>query len=320
MIRLSDLRYSLRLWTHHSTLVVVAGLSLGLGIGATTTMYSVVNRVAHYELGFADVDRLAILWSTDTERGVPQQPPNWEIVHALLEHGHSFEAFGFFQGGGAPVTLSGTAETSRVSQMPVDVNALKVVGVPPLLGRTYRPEDFADLIKQKEARSIVVSHDTWQRRLGGAKGVIGTSIHVDGEPRTVIGVMPRGFALVPWEDDMAFWAANDLSKIPEARWMIAVGRLKPGVSMASAQAEATAISRQILEARGEKPGSAGARVELLHEAFFGQARNGLTFLLGRSASSCSSPVPTWLICCWRPERRGRRSWRCAPRWGRAASG
>ena len=62
--------------------------------------------------------------------------------------------------------------------------------------------------------------------------------------------------------------------------MMAVGRLKPGVSVAAAQAEATAISRQIIEARGEKPGSAGARVVLLHEAFFGGARNGLTFLLG----------------------------------------
>ena len=137
------------------------------------------------------------------------------------------------------------------------------------------------MVKQKEARSIVISYDTWQRRLGGAADVIGTSIHVDGEPRTVIGVMPKGFALVPWEDDVAFWAANDLRRIPEARWMIAVGRLKPGVSLAAAQAEATAISRQVLEARGEKPGgTARAQVVPIHEAFFGDAANGLTFLLG----------------------------------------
>ena len=282
MIQLSDVRYALRLWRRHPTLVLVAGLSLGLGVGATATMYSVVNRVAHYELGFADVDRLAVLWSTDTERGTRDrdQPPTFEIVQAVLEHGQSFEAFGFFQGGGAPVTLSGTTETRRVSQMPVDGNGLAVVGVPPLLGRTYRPEDFDDLIKQKEARSIVVTHDTWQGLLGGARDVIGTSIRVDGEPRTVIGVMPKGFSLIPWADDIAFWAANDLRKIPQARWMIAVGRLKPGVSVAAAQAEATAISRQVLEARGEKPGGAGARVVPLHEAFFGDARNGLTFLLG----------------------------------------
>ncbi len=280
MIKLSDVRYSFRLWRQHPTLVVVAGLSLGLGVGATTTMYSVVNRVAHYELGFADVDRLAVLWNTDPEHGNPQLPPTWETVQAVLDEGHSFEAFGFFQGNGAPVTLSGAAETSRVSQMPVDGNALSIVGVPPLLGRTYRPEDFNDLIKQKEARAIVVSYDTWQRRLGGAAEVIGTSFHVDGEPRTIVGVMPRSFALVPWVDDIAFWAANDLRKIPQARWMIAVGRLKPGVSVAAAEAEATAISRRILESRGEKPGRSGARVVLLHEAFFGDARNGLSFLLG----------------------------------------
>ena len=280
MIKPADVLYSFRLWRRHPTLVLVSGLSLGLGVGATATMYSVVSRVAHYELGFAEVDRLAVLWTTDPERGTGQQPPDWEMVRAIVEGGQSFQEFGFFQGGGAPVTLSGTDATTRVAQMPVDGNVLSIVGVAPLLGRTYRPEDFRDLIKQKEARSIVVSHDTWQRRLGGASDVIGTSIRVDGEPRTIIGVMPRGFSLLPWQDDIAFWAANDLSKIPKARWMIAVGRLKPGVTVESAQAEATAISRRVLEARGEKPGGAAARVELIHEAFFGDARRGLTFLLG----------------------------------------
>ena len=164
--------------------------------------------------------------------------------------------------------------------MPVDVNGLSIVGVAPLLGRTYLPEDFADLIKQKEARSIVITYETWQRRLGGAKDVIGSSFHVDGEPRTVIGVMPRGFKLIPWEDNIAFWAANDLSRIPQARWMAAMGRLKPGVSVAAAQAEATTISRQVLEARGEKAGGVGARVLPVHEGFFGRPEAALTFLLG----------------------------------------
>ena len=280
MIRLSDVRYALRLWRRHPTMVIVAGLSLGLGVGATTTMYGVVNRVANYQLGFADADRLAVLWTTNAERGIRQQPPSWEIVHAVLEHGHAFESFGLFQGGGAPVTLSTTTEATRVSQMPVDVNALSIVGVQPALGRTYRLEDFNDGVKQKEARSIVISYDTWQQRLGGAPDVIGKSIHVDGEVRSIIGVMPKGFSLVPWEDNIAFWIANDLRKIPEARWMIAVGRLKPGVSLASAQAEATVIARQMIEARGEKPGGTAAEVVSLHDAFFGDATTGLSFFLG----------------------------------------
>src|SRR6516162_4343677 len=171
VIRSSDVRYAFRLWWRHPAMVAVAALSLGLGVSATTTMYSVVNTVAHYELGFADADRLAVLWSTNQEKGIQQMPPNWEIVRAVLEHGQSFESFGFFQGEGAPVTLVGTSETSRVDQMPVDWNALSIVGVKPLLGRTYRVEDFADVVKQKEARSIVVSYDTWQRRLGGDANV-----------------------------------------------------------------------------------------------------------------------------------------------------
>ena len=277
---LSDVRYSLRLWRRHPTLVAVSALSLGLGIGATTTMYSVVNNVAFYDLDFEDPERLAVLWSTDTERGINQQTPNWEIVQAILENGSAFEEFGFFQGGGMPVTLSGAAESSRVSQMPVDGNALAIVGVAPFMGRTYRPEDFADVVKQKEARPIVISHDTWQRLLGADPDVIGSIIRVDGEPRSIIGVMPEGFSLIPWVENVAFWAANDLSRIPEARWMIAVGRLKPDVPLETAEAEATTISRQLVEARGEDPAGTGARVELLHEAFFGDARDGLSFLLG----------------------------------------
>src|SRR5215217_9719679 len=89
VIRFSDVRYAFRLWRRYPTLVLVAGLSLGLGVGATTTMYSVVNRVAHYQLGFAAVERLAVVWTTNAEKGIQQQPPSWEIVRALLEHGQS---------------------------------------------------------------------------------------------------------------------------------------------------------------------------------------------------------------------------------------
>jgi putative ABC transport system permease protein len=278
-MRLSDFRYALRLWRRYPTLVLVAGVSLGLGIGATTTMYSVMNNLANYPLHFKDTGRLAVLWTTDKERGFGQQPPDWETVQAVLDRGRSFESFGFFQGGGAPVTLSGV-EVSRVSQMPVDVNGLGVVGVTPFLGRTFRTEDFEDVVKQKEARAIVVSHETWQRLLGGVPDVIGKVIRVDGEPRQVIGVMPPGFRLLPWEDDIAFWAANDLRRIPKAAWMIAVGRLKPGVSPAAAEAEAAIIARQVRESRGEKAGGVGARVQPIHEAYFGGARDRVGFLLG----------------------------------------
>jgi len=279
MIQKIDVRFAFRLWRRYPTLLIVAGLSLGLGVAATTTMYSVVNNVSHYQLHFADVDRLAVLWRTNPERGPGNQPTDWETVQAILEHGQSFEAFGFFQGGGAPVTLSGV-EVRRVQQMPVDAGGLSIVGVPPLLGRTYRLEDFEDIIKQKEARAIVVSYETWQELLGGAPDVIGKTIRVDGEPRSVIGVMPRGFSLLPFVDDIAFWAANDLRRIPTADWMIAVGRLKPGVTPAAAEAEATVIMRQVMESRGQKPEGTAAKVEPIQEAYFGGARNALTFLLG----------------------------------------
>ena len=138
MIHPSDCRYTLRLWKRYPSLVLVAGVSLGLGVGASTTMYSVVNTVSHHQLNVEDADRLVVLWTTDKERGSQTRPPDWETVQAVLERGRSFEAFGLFQGGGSPVTLSG-AEVSRVSHMPVDVNGLSITGVSPCsAGRTGR--------------------------------------------------------------------------------------------------------------------------------------------------------------------------------------
>ena len=134
----SDVRYTIRMWRRRPSFVAVASLSIGLGVAATTTMYSLVNRVAHYELGFADVNRLAVLWSTDTARGINEQPPNVRDRAGPHDAGTAFESFGFFQGNGAPVTLTGPSGASRVEQMPVDVNALSIVGIKPLLGRTYR--------------------------------------------------------------------------------------------------------------------------------------------------------------------------------------
>ena len=82
-----------------------------------------------------------------------------------------------------PVTFSGAGETVRVSQSPVEVNGLSIVGVAPVLGRTYTLADFADVVKEKEVRAIVISYDTWQRYFKGAPDVIGRTIRVDAEPR-----------------------------------------------------------------------------------------------------------------------------------------
>ena len=280
MLELSDVRFALRMWARQPTLILVASLSLGLGVGATTTMYSLLSRVAHYELGFANEDRLVVLWNTNVEQLAGQRPPTYDVVQELLQSGRSFEAFGLHHPYGVPVTVSGAGETLRVAQTPVEVNGLSVAGVPPILGRTYRLDDFKDVVKEKEARAIVISYDMWQRHFDGAADVIGQTIRVDAETRIVIGVMPQGFALTPGLDDIAFWAATDLRKIPHARWMTAVGRLKAGVSREAAEAEAAAVSRQLAESRGEKPGRLGARVLSIREALFGDVHRVLTFLVG----------------------------------------
>ena len=266
MFQAADFRYALRLWKRYPSLVLVAGLSLGLGVGATTTMYSVVNNVSHYPLNFREPDRLAVLWTTDTARGGGNRPTDWETVQAVLQHGRSFEAFGFFQGGGAPVTLTGV-ESARVEQMPVDGNGLAIVGVP----RSWAARIASRTSRTRSSRRRP-GHRHELRDLAAAAGQRRRRHRQDDPRRRRAADRDRGDAkrlpALPWEDDIAFWAANDLRKIPKATWMIAVGQLKPGVGIAAAQSEAAIIARQIVEGRGEKAAGIGAKVELLHDAYF----------------------------------------------------
>ena len=195
MIRLSDVRYALRLWRRHPTLVIVAGLSLGLGVGATTTMYSVVNSVANYDLGFTDADRLAVLWSTDPDHGgnaAAARPgrscgPSSSTATRSRPSASSRAA-------ARPSRSPATTETSRVAQMPVDVDgALDRRRVKPA-ARAHLPPRGLRRRRQAEggARDRRQLRDLAAPAWAAAPDVIGTTIHVDGEPRTVIGVMPQG--------------------------------------------------------------------------------------------------------------------------------
>lgn len=281
MTYLSDARYTLRLWSRRPGVVAVAALSLALGVGASTSMFSVINSVQQYELDFADVDRLVVVWQTNSERGITRASPSYEMVAALEEHGHSFEGFGFFQAGRDSLTIAGIEETSRIHAQPVDVNIFSVLGIAPHLGRSYVRADLAHLIKEKEVSPVVISHDTWQERLGGDPAVLGSTIRLDGVPRTVIGVMPESASIVPWVEDVALWTANDLSRVPEARWMVPVGRLRPGVTLEQAQAEASGVTRRVLDAKGDDGAAAwGVQLQPIHEAYFGGLETGLGFLLG----------------------------------------
>jgi putative ABC transport system permease protein len=276
---LQDLRYSLRTVRQSPGIVAVAVFSLALGIAANTTIYSVINSLRNYKLAFEDVDRLVVVWQSRPQHGVQQQVPTHEMV-AALENSRYFEEFGYFQGGPAPITLAAEGEANRVSSQPVDSKVLSLLGVKPLLGRVFEPNDLTDIIYQKEVRSIVISYSTWQRQFGGDPDVIGKTLRVDGMPRPVIGVMPQDFSIMPWVENIYLWSANDLRVIPKARWMIPIGRLKPGASIQQAQAEAAGIFRGVLERSGEEVEGWTARVQPIHEAYFGGVENAFFFLLG----------------------------------------
>jgi hypothetical protein len=178
-------------------------------------MYSVVNKVAHIRAGFADVDRLAVLPSTDYgarhQRTAADLRESSRHCWSAAAPSSPLASPGRRRAGhphGLERRQPGRAD-ARGRQRAVDRRQSSRCSPQPI-----GSGDFNDVVKQKEARAIVISYDTWQHRLGGSPGVIGTTVHVDGEPRPVIGVMPQGFALVPWADRIAFWRRTTCARFP----------------------------------------------------------------------------------------------------------
>ena len=273
-----DLRYAARTMGRARGFAAIAIVSLAIGIGANTTVFSVYNVVRFRRLPFRDPDRLVAIWETSPERGVRQRTPAFATLQAIREQNRSFELLGML-GGAQPVTL-GEGETEKVLAGSTDAYIFDVLGVRPALGRTFAPDDAP---VTGRSSPIILSHKFWKTRLGGTPDVLQRTVRIGGGQRTIIGVMPERFWLDPWDADVAFWECFDLSNVPRSRWMAKIGRLKPGVSLEEAEAATTPIVRSSEQALGGDIAGLRARVASLREAYFGELDQPLVFLLGTVA-------------------------------------
>ena len=250
-----DLRYAARTMGRARGFAAIAIVSLAIGIGANTTVFSVYNVVRFRRLPFRDPDRLVAIWETSPERGVRQRTPAFATLQAIREQNRSFELLGML-GGAQPVTL-GEGETEKVLAGSTDAYIFDVLGVRPALGRTFAPDDAP---VTGRSSPIILSHKFWKTRLGGTPDVLQRTVRIGGGQRTIIGVMPERFWLDPWDADVAFWECFDLSNVPRSRWMAKIGRLKPGVSLEEAEAATTPIVRSSEQALGGDIAGLRARV------------------------------------------------------------
>lgn len=222
---------------------VVVVLTLALGIGANTAIFSLVNALIVRPLPYADSGRIAVLWTDNTRQNLHEERTSYPNFEEWKNQNPVFEDLAFCTE--LTVNLTGTDEPERIVSARVSTNFFSTMGVPVVLGRTFVSEE-----EQRGDRVVVLSHRLWQRHFGSMTEVIGKSLEIDGRNSKVIGVMPEGFEFPSTETQL--WEALSLSpdwshfKTARNRPLgIVVGRLKPKVTLSQAQVEMSLIGKRL---------------------------------------------------------------------------
>jgi putative ABC transport system permease protein len=241
-----DLRYGVRMLFKNPGFTFVAVLTLALGIGANTAIFSLVKAVLLRPLPYHDPDRLAMLWTDDPKRNIHEEGTSYPNFQDWRSQNQLFTDMAICSRG-IPAFLTGGDEPERVMRDYVSANIFPLLGVTPALGRTISPDD-----EQRGARVVVLSHGLWQRRFGGSPDAISKTLEIDGQTSQVIGVMPANFYFPTkdtqlWEPVTAggFWELVHAERFLDT-WRV-VGRLKPQATFDQAQAEMNAIGQRLAQ-------------------------------------------------------------------------
>jgi putative ABC transport system permease protein len=278
---LQDIRYGVRVLARHRGFTAVAVLTLALGIGANTAIFSVVNELLMRPLPFRDAERLVMLWEISSE-GRHQNSTSRANFRAWREQSTAFEGMAAFSD--QRLSLSGGGDPEEVSVQFATPELFQVLGVEPILGRALMPEDA----RPGTPDIAVLSYAIWQRRFGGNPGVVGQPITLNGVPYTVVGVLPAGFQ---WHirkksstgRPAEIWTVLTMPTSGPAtngRFLSTVGRLKPGASLEQAEAEIKTIAARLEQDAPNFNTGWGAEVIPLREQFVGNVRTALLILLG----------------------------------------
>ncbi|MBI4552977.1 MAG: ABC transporter permease, partial [Candidatus Latescibacteria bacterium] len=182
-----DLRYGVRMLRRSPGFTAVAVLTLALGIGANTAIFSVVNAVLLRELPYADPDRLVVLWGHNTKEGVNRDPVAYPNFNDWQAQTRSFEQMAAITPSWN-LTLTGAGEAERISGFFVSPHLFPMLGATSARGRTFLPEDG----KAGKEHVVIVSHGLWQRVFGGDPSLPGKTLTLDGTVFTVVGILPPG--------------------------------------------------------------------------------------------------------------------------------
>ena len=272
---LQDIGYGLRLCRRNPGFTAVAILALGIGIGANTAIFSVVDGVLLRPLPYPEPDRLIMVY--EKEPDFSRTSVSYENFLDWRRDNRLFADLASFRGD--DMNFTGSGQPEHLSGEYVSYSLFSVLGVRPLLGRTFLPQED----QQGAGGVTILNYAFWKRRFGGDPSVIGRTLTLNARPYAVIGVMPQGFHFREMADlyiPIEQWnsiALRDRENHPGLR---VVGRLRPGVTMASAQADMDAIGRRLAEAYPKSNTGRGVIVAPTKDDMVGYIKPTLLMLLG----------------------------------------
>ncbi|HKP86339.1 MAG TPA: ABC transporter permease [Blastocatellia bacterium] len=273
-----DLRYSVRVLAGKPGFTALAVIALALGIGANSAIFSVVNAVLLNSLPYPQPERLVMIWGTTPQaERAPVSPPDF---FDFKDQNQVFDRIAAFNSGG--FTFTGGDEPEQIRGARVSVDFFNVLGVNPILGRGFLPEDE----RPGASRVVILSQGLWQRRFNSDQNIIGKAVTLNGQSFEVAAVMPASFQFtVPgiFRTPAELWVPYALVKDESQRvnhYLRVIARLKPGATGESAQSEMSRIAAQLEKQYPNTNTGLGVRVITLHEQTVGNIRPALLVLLG----------------------------------------
>lgn len=274
---IQDIRYALRGLRKRPGFTAVALITLALGIGANAAIFSVVNAVLLKPLQFRDPERLVILWEDVSFAGFPRNTPAPANYIDWKNQTQSFEDVA--ASAESSFNLTGDGEPERVTTRRVTANFFSVLGVQPLIGRGFLPEED----RPQANKVVVLSYPLWQSRYGGDRNILNREILLNGEKHTVVGVMPAGLQWLETEERLWVPLALDAEEMQNrgGHYLVVIARLKSGVTVVQAQTEMNALMARLAKDYPAEmaEGRIGGIVMPLHEQLAGDARRPLMVLL-----------------------------------------
>ncbi|HJY28288.1 MAG TPA: ABC transporter permease [Pyrinomonadaceae bacterium] len=271
---IKDIRYGVRSLLKRPGFTAVGVLTLALGIGANSAIFSVLNAVLLRPLPYVDPDRIVHIEETEGQVGIGVSPPN---LLDFQQQNNTFESVAGYTGGS--FILTGAGEPLRVQSCAISSDLFSVVGVKPLIGRSFSVEDE----KPGQARTALISYGLWQRRFGGDQALLQKQITLDSDSYTVVGVMPSGFEFPIQSEPVEVWTPleqpEDLAQLRSAHYLDVVGRLKPNITLHQAHADLEIIATRIAQ-QYPKEVSGKTTVVTLKKDLVGRAQPYLLMLGG----------------------------------------